>query len=113
MILNVKWNGNFTNIRPLAEHIFTIIEYTEKVYFTEPLQDIRIVILSQEEELTKQFINTPLPIEENTNKNKIFQSEECIVCISNPPNVLFCNCGHLCICSSCFQNIPQLEKLHV
>ena len=74
------------------------------------MQNIRLLILSQQEQLTKQFLNTPTPKEENTDENKTFQSEECAVCISNPPNVLFCNCGHLCICSDCFQNIRQLEK---
>ena len=110
IVLNIKWHGDFINIRPLAEHIFNQIEDMEDVDFIEPMQNIRLVILSQQEQLTKQFLNTPIPKEENANENKTFQSEECAVCISNPPNVLFCNCGHLCICSDCFQNIRQLEK---
>ena len=42
-----------------------------------------------------------------TNQSRIinalqsFKSDECIICITNPPNVLFCNCGHLCLCSEC------------
>ena len=30
-----------------------------------------------------------------------FNSNECVICLTNPPNVLFCNCGHLCFCSEC------------
>ena len=33
--------------------------------------------------------------------DKIFKAEECIICLSNKPNVLFCSCGHLCICNEC------------
>ena len=35
------------------------------------------------------------------NAEQIFKSEECVICLTNPPNVLFCNCGHLCICEEC------------
>ena len=85
IVLNIKWHGDFINIRPLAEHIFNQIEDREDVDFIEPMQNIRLVILSQQEQLTKQFLNTPIPKEENANENKTFQSEECAVCISNSP----------------------------
>ena len=35
------------------------------------------------------------------NSSQFFKSEECVICLTNPPNVLFCNCGHLCYCSEC------------
>ena len=35
------------------------------------------------------------------NTDKSFKSDECVMCLINPPNVLFCNCGHLCICVEC------------
>ena len=38
-------------------------------------------------------------------QNKItkqnFKNDECVICLTNPPNVLFCNCGHLCLCVEC------------
>ena len=34
---------------------------------------------------------------------KIFKSEECIICIDKKPSVLFCNCGHQCICEECYK----------
>ena len=34
------------------------------------------------------------------NSTKTFYSKECI-CLTNPPQVLFCNCGHLCYCLEC------------
>ena len=30
-----------------------------------------------------------------------FKSDECVIYLTNPPNVLFCNCGHLCLCVEC------------
>ena len=32
---------------------------------------------------------------------KSFKSSECIICLTNPPNVLFCNCGHIPKCVEC------------
>ena len=33
--------------------------------------------------------------------DKIFKTEECVICLSTKPNVLFCSCDHLCICNEC------------
>ena len=35
------------------------------------------------------------------NSSQSFKSNECVICLTNPPNVLFCNCGHLCLCLEC------------
>ena len=35
------------------------------------------------------------------NAEQIFKSDECTICLSNPSNVLFCNCGHLCMFEEC------------
>ena len=35
------------------------------------------------------------------NTGKSFKSGECVICLTNSPNVLFCNCGHLCLCVEC------------
>ena len=45
----------------------------------------------REEESEEPVINT----------DKSFKSSECIICLTNPPNVLFCDCGHLCLCVEC------------
>ena len=37
------------------------------------------------------------------NSTQTFNSKECIICLTNPPQVLFCNCGHLCCCSECYK----------
>ena len=35
------------------------------------------------------------------NTSKSFKSDECVICLTEPPNVLFCNCGHLHLCAEC------------
>ena len=35
------------------------------------------------------------------NDFKTFKSDQCIICLEEKPKVLFCNCGHLCICEKC------------
>ena len=41
--------------------------------------------------------------------DKIFKTEECVICLLTKPNVLFCGCGHLCICNEC----NKIKKLNV
>ena len=43
------------------------------------------------------------------NTSQIFKSEECVICLSTKPNILFCNCGHLCLCKEC-NEIKNLKK---
>ena len=73
----------------------------EEENFTDVLQNVRLVILSTE----LNFINTLTSIETlqqlNKNGNKSFKSDECVICLTNLQNVLFCNCGHIAICTEC------------
>ena len=43
------------------------------------------------------------------NTSQIFKLEECVICLSTNPNILFCNCGHLCLCKEC-NEIKNLKK---
>ena len=48
------------------------------------------------------------------NDSRTFKLEECVICLEEKPKVLFCNCGHLCICEKClvrrFDNCPVCKK---
>ena len=48
------------------------------------------------------------------NDFKTFKLEQCVICLEEKPKVLFCNCGHLCICEKClvrrFDNCPVCKK---
>ena len=48
------------------------------------------------------------------NDSRTFKLEHCVICLEKEPKVLFCNCGHLCICEKClvrrFDNCPVCKK---
>ena len=44
------------------------------------------------------------------NAEKIFKEDKCVICLTNPSNILFCNCGHLCVCEECSKTGEGLEK---
>ena len=46
-------------------------------------------------------VNQEIRREHIINSSQCFKSENCVICLNNPPNVLFCNCGHICFCSEC------------
>ena len=50
--------------------------------------------------LSHESINEEVKI---INPSKIFKSEECIICLTNQPIILFCNCGHIPICTECYK----------
>ena len=64
------------------------LELKRKLYCLRPLS-FGEEREEEEEEEEKQIIiiNTELT----------FKSDQCVICLTNPPNVLFCNCRHLCI----------------
>ena len=55
------------------------------------------------EEEPEEYIRYEPPINypRIINSSQSFKYNECVICLNNPPNVLFCNCGHLCLCSEC------------
>ena len=40
---------------------------------------------------------------QHINADKTFKTEECLICVENKPNVLFCGCSHLCVCEECIK----------
>ena len=104
--LTTRWNGHRRTPPLVSERIFWQIYTMQEMTFTEPIRDVKLVIISLEEQLLRGILRTV----RETNENKMFKSDECAICMSNPPNVLFCNCGHLSICSGCFETIRQVQN---
>ena len=73
-------------LRPLLPLEARISEYYEQAESEE----------ENEEESEEESEEEP-----KINMEKSFKSDECIICLTNLPNVLFCNCGHLSICEEC------------
>ena len=43
------------------------------------------------------FVGDMFPI----NNIETYKSNECVICLENEPNILFCSCGHIGICEKC------------
>ena len=83
-------------------------EEKEKFNRNIPLQPFRLMIFvdqpeerNQESEERNQESEEESEEESIINTDKSFKSDECVICLTNPPNVLFCNCGHIAICTEC------------
>ena len=49
-----------------------------------------------------------IAVKNNLNKKLInsiqtFKFDECVICLTNQPFILFCNCGHIPICTECYK----------
>ena len=42
--------------------------------------------------------------EEPSRISRSFKTDHCVICMENPPNVLFYKCMHICTCSNCKEN---------
>ena len=38
-----------------------------------------------------------------------YKEDKCIICIEDSPNILFCNCGHLILCESCYERLENTK----
>ena len=56
--------------------------------------------------------NIPLVMIQNINAEKTFKIDECVVCMECKPTVLFCDCGHICLCEKCIE-IKQLNRCSI
>ena len=68
--------------------------------------DLYFSVLAELEQNNELIVSHTEPIPEDTkviNLFKIFKSDECIICMTNKPNVLFCNCGHVSYCLNCYK----------
>ena len=45
------------------------------------------------------------------NAGQTFKSDECVICLINSPNILFCNCGNTYLCISMCVECDELKSL--
>ena len=73
-------------------------------------------IFSDEEDEENEDEDVTITINEDgvitINEIKTYKTDECVICLENKSNVLFCNCGHLCACEKCIE-IKRLTKCPV
>ena len=84
------------------------LEVVLKTYydFYDADYDFYFSVLAELENNNELIVSHAEPIPEDPkviNLFKIFKSDECIICLTNKPNIIFCNCGHLCYCVKCYK----------
>ena len=48
----------------------------------------------------------------------VYREDECVICMENKANILFCDCGHLIVCDECYHELendkcPKCRKVNV
>ena len=94
---------SFDQIKNNINAIVNIME-DNRFWFMEELQEgVRLTVVKVEMLEEKEIINNQC-----TNGEKTFKEKTCTICLEIIPNVLFCLCGHICICEKC----KEIKKLN-
>ena len=107
----LKFSGKFkiNDENPLNSINNFIKDFEDKVYFLTFSQHFNLIFLPksqnsrplEESEEEREEENEEKREEPVINTEQTFKENEYVICLTNPPNVLFCNCGHLCLCVEC------------
>ena len=93
----IKWEneevgiGFMFNTKPISFYI------TVKIY------------RSYEYMFTQRRLN-PKPKKQIIKAEKTFKEDNCVICLINPPNILYCNCGHQVLCEECSKKVESLKN---
>ena len=113
-------DGDYLYERKIYEQLNATIEKPYKVQLTIYLiydpayqQEMELDAQTEIEELELRLSNLKNELESYQNKakttNKCKKEETCCICLSNPSNVIFTDCGHICICENCNKSIIELK----
>ena len=93
-----------------------IISFLKGMLIAEPSQRLKIEELAKHDFLNKNIKNFHLIEQKEINEleqsvkiegNKKF----CMICFTNPPEIIICPCGHKCICILCYDKLLAKTKL--
>ena len=91
--IKLVWDSSM----PLGHYLdYEIENMYEDDNFLYTNNNVKLVIMAQE----VSFLEKNNQIKKINNK-KTYKIKECVICLTNPPNVLFCDCGHICLCEKC------------
>ena len=96
-----KLNMRIKHLYDQAYYLKPIMPFNIEVSFSHYHPSIDILPFSLEDSKENQ--------EKQINTTQTFKSDECVICITNPSNILFCNCGHIAICVECDEVKSLLE----
>ena len=100
----INYNYEYINKELYVKDLEVILKTHYDFYDAD--YDLYFSVLAELENNNELIVSQTKPILEDTkiiNLFKIFKSDECIICLTNKPNIIFCNCGHLCYCVKCYK----------
>ena len=105
----IKLQGAFkVNDDNVLKTIRTYIEdFEDEGYYMKFTKRFNAYILIKDIDTDDE--DDEMPIIKNININKTFKLDECVICMEYIPNVLFCECGHICLCEKCIE-IKQFDR---
>ena len=78
--------------------------------FIQQIEEDRQTEIEELEFRIQQLNNELETLKTNIKNNKKCKKEEiCCICLSSPSNILFTNCGHLCICENCDNKLSEAK----
>ena len=93
------------------------------MFNTKPILFCIIVKIYRSDEYMDALVNGPRVAQHNLNLDlnsepkkqiinaeKIFKEDKCVICLTNPPNILYCDCGHQVLCEECSKTGESLEN---
>ncbi len=102
---DIRENGRFYKVND--EDISLINDYTRAPFYN--INKKNIEILSQDEisllGIDSNGLNTKIDIA----TLKIYDVNECVVCLTNQTSVIFIPCAHRCVCMECYKMMAKIK----
>ena len=65
-----------------------------------------VIVMTEEEKAA--FLNSPIK-PTSISDIKVFDAEECVICLSGASAIVFVPCGHQCVCSLCNDTLKKTK----
>ena len=106
---DIKFQTNMYE-NPLGSIQKRIDLYKTSPYYMSYQKPLRVEILFKRRIINNNIVHNINSNYKITSINgiKTFKNDLCTICLEGIPNVLFCLCGHICICEKC----KEIKKLN-
>ena len=98
---------------PIIRNPYKILLTIHLIYDPNEIHNMEYDTQTEIEELELRLGNLRRNLESYQNRpketNKCIKSDTCCICLSNPSNIIFTDCGHLCICEACNEKLTELK----
>ena len=105
----ININNPYTDLETVGYNLKNYIDFMDDEQVIEITgeveQGLRLLIIKNE------LLGNEMNIESPINKEIVFKTEKCVVCLEKESNTLFCNCGHLIVCKECWENLNNKKYI--